>query len=92
MANTGQQKFKDTQISQTLKMIKNDFFFLNCTKFKVSKCFFHTHTWFVFHLVCNDDAIMRKVKVNNILLALHRTVQQVWPFHTYFELCHMFSM
>lgn len=27
MANTGQQKFKDTQISQTLKMIKNDFFF-----------------------------------------------------------------
>lgn len=40
----------------------------------------------------HHDAIMRKVKVNNILLALHRTVQQVWPFHTYFELCHMFSM
>lgn len=40
MANTGQQKFKDTQISQTLKMIKNDFFFLNCTKFKVLSVFF----------------------------------------------------
>lgn len=27
MANTGQQKFKDTQISQTLKLIENNLFF-----------------------------------------------------------------
>lgn len=45
MANTGQQKFKYTQISQTLKL--NNFkkiFFFKCTQFKVSQSLFFTLT------------------------------------------------